>query len=145
MRYGVAIAAAAMMAPAAAGAEAAATPQVAITAAMADSAAGWDAGDLPKFMAIYADDAIYVAGDKVVGGKAAIAARYAKSFTAGGNARGRLRFQPQAWRTLSAVHMLLVARWTLTPDGDAKPQTGLTTLVFERRKAGWRIISDHSS
>ncbi|NHN21523.1 DUF4440 domain-containing protein, partial [Bacillus amyloliquefaciens] len=69
MRYGVAIAAAAMMAPAAAGAEAAATPQVAITAAMADSAAGWDAGDLPKFMAIYADDAIYVAGDKVVGGK----------------------------------------------------------------------------
>lgn len=144
MRYGMAIVAAAMMAPAGAATQAA-TPQAAIEAAMADSAAGWDAGDLPRFMAIYADDAVYVAGDKVVGGKAAIAARYAKSFTAGGNARGRLRFQPQAWRTLSAVHVLLVARWTLTPDGEAKPQTGLTTLLFERRKAGWRIISDHSS
>jgi uncharacterized protein (TIGR02246 family) len=144
MRYGVAIVAAALMAPAVAAAQAA-TPQAAIEAAMTDSAAGWDAGDLPRFMAIYADDAVYVAGDKVVGGKAAIAARYARSFTAGGNARGRLRFQPQAWRMLSAVHVLLVARWTLTPDGEAKPQTGLTTLLFERRKAGWRIISDHSS
>lgn len=144
MRYGMAIVAAALMAPAVVAAQAA-TPQAAIEAAMTDSAAGWDAGDLPRFMAIYADDAVYVAGDKVVGGKAAIAARYAKSFTAGGNARGRLRFQPQAWRTLSAVHVLLVARWTLTPDGEAKPQTGLTTLLFERRKAGWRIISDHSS
>ena len=144
MRYGMAIVAAALMAPAVVAAQAA-TPQAAIEAAMTDSAAGWDAGDLPRFMAIYADDAVYVAGDKVVGGKAAIAARYAKSFTAGGNARGRLRFQAQAWRTLSAVHVLLVARWTLTPEGEAKPQTGLTTLLFERRKAGWRIISDHSS
>jgi uncharacterized protein (TIGR02246 family) len=144
MRYGMAIVTAALMAPAVVAAQAA-TPQAAIEAAMTDSAAGWDASELPRFMAIYADDAVYVAGDKVVGGKAAIAARYAKSFTAGGNARGRLRFQPQAWRTLSAVHVLLVARWTLTPDGEAKPQTGLTTLLFERRKAGWWIISDHSS
>lgn len=121
-----------------------ATPQAAIDAAMADSAAGWNAGDLARFTAIYAPDAIYVAGDKVVRGKAAIAARYAKSFADGGNTRGRLTFQPLAWRPLSAVHVLHVARWTLTPAGGA-PQTGLTTLLFERRKDGWKIISDHSS
>jgi uncharacterized protein (TIGR02246 family) len=123
---------------------AAATPQAAIAAAMADSAAGWNAGDLARFMAIYAPDAVYVAGDKVVQGKPAIAARYAKSFADGGNIRGRLGFQPLAWRPLSAVHVLHVARWTLTPATGA-PQTGLTTLLFERRKDGWRIIADHSS
>ena len=121
-----------------------AAPQAAIEGAMTDSAAGWNAGDLARFTAIYAADAVYVAGDKVVRGKPAIADRYAKSFTAGGNTRGRLGFQSLAWRPLSAVHVLHVARWTLTPTSGA-PQTGLTTLLFERRKDGWKIISDHSS
>ncbi|KQN90659.1 hypothetical protein ASE95_13205 [Sphingomonas sp. Leaf231] len=125
-------------------AAAASTPQAAVSAAMAESAAGWNAGDLARFTAIYAPDAVYVAGDKVVQGKPAIAESYAKSFVAGRNTRGRLSFQPLAWRPLSAVHVLHVARWTLTPSG-AAPQTGLTTLLFERRKDGWRIISDHSS
>lgn len=121
------------------------TPQAQVEAAMADSAAGWNAGDLTRFTAIYADDAVYVAGDAVVRGKDAIAARYAKSFANGGNTRGRLSFQSVMWRPLSAVHLLHVARWTLTPTAGATPQTGLTTLLFERRKEGWRIISDHSS
>lgn len=125
-------------------AAAAATPQAAIESAMIESAAGWNAGDLARFTAIYAPDAVYVAGDKVVRGKPAIAERYARSFANGGNTRGRLGFQPLAWRPLSAVHVLHVARWTLTPDGGA-PQTGLTTLLFERRKDGWKIIADHSS
>lgn len=126
-------------------ATAAVTPQAAIDAAMTDSAAGWNAGDLPRFTAIYAPDAVYVAGDKVVRGKAAITERYARSFANGGNTRGRLSFQPMAWRPLSAVHVLHIARWTLTPAAGTPPQTGLTTLLFERRKDGWKIISDHSS
>ena len=120
------------------------TPQAAIAAAMGDSAAGWNAGDLARFTAIYAPDAVYVAGDKVVRGKPAIVERYVKSFVDGRNTRGRLTFQPLAWRPLSAVHVLHVARWTLSqPTGAA--QTGLTTLLFERRKDGWKIIADHSS
>lgn len=119
-------------------------PQVEIEAAMAVSAAGWNAGDLEPFMAIYADDAVYASGKEVARGKAAIAQRYVKSFAEGANARGRLSFQPVAWRPLSSVHVLLVARWTLTPAA-AEAQSGLTTLLFERRKAGWRIIADHSS
>lgn len=133
-----------IMAPVALAASAAATPQAQIEAVMAESSAGWNAGSLDRFMAAYADDAIYVAGPTIARGKAEIAARFAKSFVDGGNKRGRLTFQPMAWRTLSNVHMLLVARWTLTP-ADGKPETGLTSLVFERRKPGWQIISDHSS
>ena len=123
----------------------AATPQADIEREMAASAAGWNAGDLAAFMACYAPDAIYVAGGKLVSGKDAIAAVYTKSFAAGSNTRGKLTFQPMAWRTISNVHQLLVARWTLTPRDGAKVETGLTTLLFERRKEGWRIISDHSS
>lgn len=127
-----------------AAAAAAATPQAQVEAGMADSAAGWNAGDLSRFVAIYAPDAIYASGSDVVRGREAISARYAKSFAAGGNTRGRLSFQPVAWRPLSAVHLVHVARWTLTSATGA-PQSGLTTLLFERRKEGWRIISDHSS
>ncbi len=121
------------------------TPVVAIEAAMKDSAAGWDAGDLKRFVAIYAPDAIFVGRDGVVRGKDAIAARYAKSFADGANTRRKLTFTPMASRPLGAIHTLYIARWTLTPTDGKPAQSGMTSLVFERRKDGWRIISDHSS
>lgn len=133
-----------LLAQAAAVTAPAATPQVAIAAEMAASAAGWNAGSLDRFMAVYADDAVYASGKELARGKAGIAKRYEKSFADGANSRGRLSFQPVAWRTISNVHMLHVARWTLTPV-TGEPQSGLTTLLFERRKEGWRIIADHSS
>ncbi|WP_301075819.1 SgcJ/EcaC family oxidoreductase [Sphingomonas sp.] len=132
------------MTQAAVAAAAVVSPQAAIEAELAASAAGWNTGSLDRFMAVYADDAVYSSGKELVRGKAAIAKRYAGSFAEGGNARGRLSFQPAAWRTISNVHMLLVARWTLTP-ASGTAQSGLTTLLFERRKEGWRIIADHSS
>ena len=119
-------------------------PQAEVMAAMTASAAGWNAGDLDRFVAVYAPDAGFVSKDGVINGRPAIAARYRPSFIAGGNARGKLSFQPIAYRTISTVHRLLFARWTLTPAAGA-PQTGMTTLVFERRRDGWKIIADHSS
>ncbi|QNE33288.1 nuclear transport factor 2 family protein [Sphingomonas sp. NBWT7] len=133
----------ALLIPIIAAAAAVASPQAAIEQALTDSANGWNSGDLDRFMALYADDAVYVSGATVARGRAEIAQRYAKSFAAGANTRGTLRLQPVAWRPLSAVHVILVARWTLA--GSAAPQTGLTTLIFERRKTGWQIIADHSS
>lgn len=121
-------------------------PQAAINGMMTASADGWNAGDLDRFVAVYADDAVFVTPAGLLRGKAEIAAHYRPSFTTGGNRRGRLTFRMLAYRTISNVHQLLFARWTLTPaDAAAKPETGMTTLVFERRREGWRIISDHSS
>jgi uncharacterized protein (TIGR02246 family) len=120
--------------------------QAAVEAAMTASTAGWNAGNLDRFVAIYAKDATYVTSKGVLRGKAEIAERYRASFRAGGNVRGALSMQMLAFRKLSDVHQLLVARWTLTPPGaGTKAETGLTTLVFERQPAGWKIISDHSS
>ena len=116
-----------------------------IAASMTDSAAGWNAGNLDRFVAVYADDAMFATTKGLLRGKAEITDHYRPGFANGGNARGKLGFQMLAWRTISTVHQLLVARWTLTPGDGARPETGLTTLLFERRKEGWRIISDHSS
>lgn len=120
-------------------------PHASIMTAMEASAAGWNAGDLDRFMGVYATDAMYVTSKGLLKTKAAIAERYRPSFAGAGNTRGTLSFQAQAWRTISNVHQLLVARWTLTPGGDKPAETGMTTLLFERRAEGWRIISDHSS
>ena len=117
----------------------------AITAAMTSSAAGWNAGDLDRFMAVYADDAIFVTPKGLLRGKADIAAHYRPSFTDGSNRRGTLTFRMLAFRPIDERHELLFARWTLTPADPAKVAAGMTTLVFERRGNDWLIISDHSS
>ena len=114
-----------------------------IMAAMTASAAGWNAGDLDRFMAVYADDTVYATKDELLRGKAAVTARYRPGFVGTRNLRGRLSFEPLAFRTVSPAHQLLVARWRLV--GGVKDEQGLTTLLWERRPGGWRIISDHSS
>lgn len=125
-------------------ASAALAPEAAIIAAMEDSASGWSAGDMPRFLAIYADDAVFVTGDGLVRGKTAIAARYDKSYGADATQRGRLSFRMLGSRRIDAAHQMLWARWTLDYPG-GKQDSGMTSLLFERRAGGWKIVSDHSS
>ena len=118
----------------------------AIMRVMRDSAAGWSAGELDRFMAVYAEDATFVVKDGVIRGRAAIAARYAPRFAAEAAAkRGTLSFEEIAFRPIDRTHALLIARYRLAFDGKAD-QTGPTTLLFEKRPGGgWKIVADHSS
>lgn len=118
-----------------------------IVAAMQDSAAGWNAGDLDRFMAVYstAPDTSFVTKDGIVSGKTAIAARYRPRFTPDAAAtRGTLSFEMVRFALLDATHALLVARYRLKVIGKAD-QTGPTSLIFVREPTGWRIMADHSS
>lgn len=145
MRNWMIVAALALCAPVAA-APAAPTALAQVEAAMGLSAAGWNAGSLERFVAIYADDATFVGKDGLVQGKAAIAARYRPSFAGRANSRGRLSFDFLGHRVIGAAQLLLFARWRLQPADSAKPaETGMTTLLFERRRDGWKIVADHSS
>ncbi len=118
--------------------------QAAIEAALADSAAGWSAGDMPRFLAIYADDAVFVTKNGLVRGKAAIAARYDKSYGADASKRGALSFRILGARTVDTTHRVLWAEWQLAyPDG--RSDKGVTSLLFEMQARGWKIIADHSS
>ncbi|RZL55034.1 MAG: SgcJ/EcaC family oxidoreductase, partial [Sphingomonas sp.] len=121
-----------------------ATAEAAITAAMTDSAAGWSAGDMPRFLAVYAEDAVFVTRNGLVRGKPAIAARYAAHYGADPAARGRLSFRTLGFRRIDAAHHMLWANWRLDYPG-GKQDSGVTSLLFERRAAGWKIVSDHSS
>ena len=117
-----------------------------VAAALDDSKAGWNAGDLDRFVAVYAPDATFVTVNGLIHGRPAIADHYRSSFASGANKRGALSFDILATRAMGPTHLLLWARWTLTPtDAPEKVETGMTTLLFERRPDGWRIISDHSS
>ena len=131
---------------------AAATPvtspaECAVVAAMEDSAAGWNGGDIDRFMRVYSDapDTSFVTATGLVRGKAAMAARYRARYDFGDAVkRGHLTFATLDFRQLDPTHALYIARYTLTYPG-GKTQSGPTSLVFHRERGGWHIIADHSS
>lgn len=133
---------------------AAATPAAAMPAqeraiitAMEDSAAGWNAGDVNRFMAVYSEtpETSFVTADGLVRGKPAMIARYKAKYDFSDAAkRGTLTFQTLDFRLLDPSHALYIARYTLTY-ADGKTASGPTSLVFAKEKTGWHIIADHSS
>jgi len=118
----------------------------AIEAAMSDTAAGWNAGDMQRFMAVYSDapETSFVAGQELLRGKPAMIAMYDKAYDFDDAAkRGTLSFETVDLRALGPAHVLYIARYTLTYPA-AEPVSGLTSVVFAREVGGWRIIADHS-
>lgn len=126
--------------------------KVEIEVAMAASAAGWNSGDVDRFLAIYSDDPAtsFVGSSGVSRGKAGIRATYLKKYTGQFGAdrdpakMSKLSFTFDDFRMVGADHALLIARWTLVT-GDGKTVTGMTSLLFRKEAGGWRIIADHSS
>lgn len=118
--------------------------QAGIVAAMEASAVGWSAGDMPRFLEVYAEDAVFVGKDGLVRGKAAISARYDRSYGKDAAKRGKLSFRMLGFRRIDARHQMLWARWMLDYPG-GKQDSGTTSLLFERQTGGWKIVSDHSS
>lgn len=118
-----------------------------VEAAMADSAAGWNAGNIDRFMNVYASDArtSFVTSDGLLRGKAAMTARYKARYNFDdGSKRGVLTFRTLDFRRLGNNHALYIGQYLLTYPG-GKTQTGPTSLVFVKQARGWKIIADHSS
>lgn len=119
----------------------------AIDAAMASSVAGWNAGDVDRFMAVYSNDPAtsFVSGESVLRGKAAMTARYrAKYDFADAAKRGTLTIERIDYRPLGPGYALYIGRYTLRyPDDHGA--SGPTSLVFHHEAGGWKIIADHSS
>ena len=118
----------------------------AIEAAMAQTAAGWNAGDIGRFMEVYSDapDTSFVAGKQLLRGKPAIIAMYEQAYDFSDAAkRGTLSFESVDLRPFGPSHVLYIARYTLTYPS-AEPVSGLTSVIFAREADGWRIIADHS-
>lgn len=145
---------AAQAAPTAPQTKAAQAPQddaavrAAVTATLDASAAGWNAVDIDRFMECYenAPATSYISGPRLAQGYQAIRALYIDRFAGGAAAAmGHLTLEIVDLRRIGADHAYVIGRFHLSRDaahgGDA---TGLTTLLFHRSAAGWRIIADHS-
>jgi uncharacterized protein (TIGR02246 family) len=124
--------------------------KAAVEAAMADSAAGWDAGNLDRFLAIYSDDPAtsFPGSNGIVRGTGPIRERYISGYPqvfgpAAGTDKPKLSFSMEDFRMLGPDHALLIARWKLAAPGK-EDQTGMTSLVFRKEAGGWKIIADHS-
>lgn len=144
----VGLAAVAVIVPAAQARPAAASQlaRTAIAAVLNDSASGWNTGDLDHFMSCYekAAGTTYVSGGKLVSGYDAIRAAYATRFAGGTADLGKLALSILDFRMIDADHAYVVGRFQLHRTGPAGDVEGLTTLLFRRTAAGWRIVADHS-
>ncbi|MGB3795496.1 MAG: nuclear transport factor 2 family protein [Alteraurantiacibacter sp.] len=124
-----------------------------IEAAMEASAAGWNEGDMGRFLAIYSDakETSFVGSGGLVRGRAAMEARYRDAYDwsqADPAERGTLSFETVDFRPLGEDHALYIGRYVLTYPDDREPADGLTSLVFTRDGTSldsWKIIADHSS
>lgn len=123
-------------------------PDVAmIDAAMQRSVAGWNAGDVDRFLQIYSDtpETSFVEGEGLVRGKPAMKQRYeAKYDFADAAKRGALSIERLDYRPLGPGYALYIGRYTLRY-ADGHTASGPTSVVFHREAGGWKIIADHSS
>ena len=116
----------------------------AIKAVLEAQAAAWNRGDLEGYMDGYdrSNDTEFVGGDTITRGWQTVLDRYRKNY----NSRekmGVLTFSDLEITVLSKDAALVLGRWHLKRASD-EPH-GTFSLLFRKRKAGWRIVHDHSS
>jgi len=117
----------------------------AISAALDRSAAGWNAGDLGQFMAVYLDSprTTYATHTHYVHGPAAIRAVYADRFAPGAH-RDSLRLVDVTVDSLGPSLATVMAFYVLSR-GDSVTARGPTSLLMLRVRGTGYIVHDQSS
>jgi beta-aspartyl-peptidase (threonine type) len=106
----------------------------------------WNRGDLDDFMAGYwkSPDLVFFSNKTETRGWEQTLERYRASYKAEGRQMGTLDFPQLEFKVLGPEAVLARGRWRLKmPDG--KESSGMTSVTFQKRPEGWRIIHDHSS
>ncbi|HEV2276047.1 MAG TPA: nuclear transport factor 2 family protein [Acidobacteriaceae bacterium] len=118
----------------------------AIQKVLEDQAAAWNRGDVDTFMTGYdnSPETTFV-GVKVERGYALILDRYKKSYSNAAQ-MGQLSFVNLDVRMLGSQYAVVTGNFHLerTKDGGGEAK-GIFSLIFAKRKAGWKIILDHTS
>lgn len=116
---------------------------VSIIASMNTAAQDWNKGDLDAFMALYDSTATFMLPNGPVG-ITGMKENYQKGFFNGNMPKQNLRYEEMVVRSLGKNYALLTGRFVLYGN-NLKERSGRYSLVFVRRKDGWRILHDHSS
>ena len=107
-------------------------------------AQAWNRGDLEGYMDGYdrSPATEFVGGDTITRGWQTVLERYQEKYNSR-DKMGVLTFSEIETTVLSKDAALVLGRWRLKRASD-EPH-GTFSLLFRRRKAGWRIVHDHSS
>ena len=116
----------------------------AIRAVLDAQAAAWNRGDIEGYMDGYdrSPKTEFVGADSITRGWQEVLDRYKKKYDTR-DKMGTLAFSDIEITMLSKDAALVLGRWRLKRAND-EPH-GTFTLLFRKRKAGWRIVHDHSS
>ena len=121
-----------------------ASSETAIRAVLDAQAAGWNRGDIEGYMNGYdrSPNTEFVGADSITRGWQDVLDRYKKRYDTR-EKMGVLTLSDLEITMLSKDAALVLGRWRLKRAND-EPH-GTFTLLFRKRKAGWRIVHDHSS
>ncbi|MFL5773908.1 MAG: YybH family protein [Flavisolibacter sp.] len=114
----------------------------AIIASMNQSALDWNAGKLDAFMSLYDTASTFMMPNGPVG-ISGMKDNYQKSFFDGSTPKQNLRYEELVVRPLGNNYALLTGKFILYGN-ELKERTGRYSLVFVKRKEGWKILHDHS-
>ena len=128
----------------------------AVKAALDAQVAAWNRGDLDGFVAIYAEDVMFISPSGIARGRQEVLDRYRKKYP-DREAMGTLSLEITETRVIAGEEFsffgdtvvgrvqgaTVAARWTLTYEGKP-PLTGSTLLVLRPRGDSWEIVQDAS-
>jgi uncharacterized protein (TIGR02246 family) len=114
-----------------------------IRAVLDSTAAGWNRGDLDRYLWAYADSTTTMGAHGPERGRAAVEAQMRQGFWRTGRPAQTLRYEHVDVRPLGPGSALVTGEYVLS--GGGRPErTGWFTTVWARTREGWRMIHDHS-
>jgi len=118
-------------------------PASQIKAELESTAAGWNAGDLSKYLAAYVPDATEMTTDGPKGGVEEIEKTMKAGFWKTGRPLQTLHYENIVVRMLGKNNALVTGQYVLTGAGRAD-RKGWFTTVWVKAGKNWRMMHDHS-
>jgi uncharacterized protein (TIGR02246 family) len=114
-----------------------------IKAELDKTAAGWNAGDLGKYLAAYMPEATEMTGEGPKGGVEEIEKTMKAGFWKTGRPIQNLHYENVVVRMLGKDYALVTGQYVLS--GAGRPdRKGWFTTVWKKAGKNWRMIHDHS-
>jgi ketosteroid isomerase-like protein len=114
-----------------------------IVAELDSTAAGWNSGDLPKYLAAYVPEATEMTPEGPKGGVEEIEKTMRAGFWKNGRPAQILRYENIVVRPLGKKNALVTGQYVLS--GAGRPdRKGWFTTIWTKTAKGWRMIHDHS-
>jgi uncharacterized protein (TIGR02246 family) len=114
-----------------------------IKAELNATAAGWNAGDLSKYLAAYVPEATEMTSEGPKGGVEEIEKTMRAGFWKTGRPIQTLRYENVVVRMLGKENALVTGQYVLT--GGGRPdRKGWFTTIWTKAGKNWRMMHDHS-